>query len=180
MWVYRLWWLKDNGALGLPAGSGDVADPTVASDVYVADFSSREYPGQDLDVLAPGTWVRGPFPGSPGYRRTPWWSNGLSGIGNFFYVGGTSMAAPHVTAAAALLLQRDPTLTQAKVEAILESTALPIPSSGNPTVYDISPTPAFYSKAWDTNCDGTPCDAVGSGLLQVDKALAAAAVSKKR
>ena len=89
------------------------------------------------------------------------------------------MAAPHVTSAAALLLQKDPTLTQAKVEALLESTALPIPSSGNPTVYDISPTPAFYSKAWDTNCDGTPCDAVGSGLLQVDKALAAVASTKR-
>lgn len=177
---YRLWWLKDGGKLGLPAGSGDVADPTVASDVYVADFSSREYPGQDLDVLAPGTWVRGPFPGTPGYRRTPWWSKGLSGFGNFFYVGGTSMAAPHVTAAAALLLQKDPTLTQAKVEAILESTALPIPSSGSPSVYDISPAPGFSTKAWDTDCVGTTCDAVGSGLLQVDKALAAAAVSKKR
>ena len=123
--------------------------------------------------------MRGPFPGTPGYRRTPWWSKGLSGIGNFFYVGGTSMAAPHVTSAAALLLQKDPTLTQAKVEALLESTALSIPSSGNPTVYDISPAPGFYAKPWDTNCDGTPCDAVGSGLLQVDKALAAAG-SKKR
>ena len=27
--------------------------------------------------------------------------------------------------------------------------------------------------SWDTKCDGTRCDAVGSGLLQVDKALAA-------
>ena len=171
--------MKDGGALGLPAGSGDVADPTAASDVYVADFSSREYAGQDLDVLAPGTWVRGPFPGTPGYRRTPWWANGKSGIGNFFYVGGTSMAAPHVTSAAALLLQKDPTLTQAKVETILESTALPIPSSGSPSVYDISPTAGFYTKSWDTDCGGTPCDAVGSGLLQVDKALAAGSAKKR-
>jgi subtilisin family serine protease len=172
---YRLWWLKDGGALGLPAGSGDVADPTSASDVYVTDFSSRALPGQDLDVLAPGSWVRGPFPGTPGYRHLPWWSKGVSGIGNFFYVGGTSMAAPHVTSAAALLLQKDPTLTQAKVESILESTALGIPSTGNPTVYDLSPSAGFYEKPWDTDCDGTPCDPVGAGLLQVDKALASVA-----
>jgi subtilisin family serine protease len=177
---YRLWWLQDGGALGLPAGSGNVADPTSASEVYVADFSSREYAGQDLDVLAPGTWVRGPFPGTPGYRHQPWWSKGLGGIGNFFYVGGTSMAAPHVTSAAALLLQRNPTLRQAQVESILESTALPIPSTGNPTVYDISPAPGFYPKPWDTDCDGTPCDAVGSGLLQVDAALGAASAGTAR
>jgi subtilisin family serine protease len=172
---YRLWWLKDGGALGLPAGSGDVADPTSARDVYVTDFSSRALPGQDLDVLAPGSWVRGPFPGTPGYRHLPWWSKGVSGIGNFFYVGGTSMAAPHVTSAAALLLQKDPTLTQAKVESILESTALRIPSTGNPTVYDLSPSAGFYEKPWDTDCDGTRCDPVGAGLLQVDKALASVA-----
>jgi subtilisin family serine protease len=102
----------------------------------------------------------------------------VSGIGNFFYVGGTSMAAPHVTSAAALLLQKDPALTQAKVESILESTALRIPSRGNPTVYDLSPSAGFYEKPWDTDCDGTRCAPVGSGLLQVDKALASVAAKK--
>ncbi len=47
---YRLWWLQ-----GAPlAGSGEVAEPTPVDDVFVADFSSRAYAGQDLDVLAPG------------------------------------------------------------------------------------------------------------------------------
>ena len=32
----------------------DVADPTNANDFYITDFSSREKPGQDLDVAAPG------------------------------------------------------------------------------------------------------------------------------
>ena len=31
----------------------------------------------------------------------------------------------------------------------------------------------FADISWDTDCDGTPCDPVGSGLLQVDEALAA-------
>ena len=95
---YRMFWLKD--AVHVPpllAGSGDVADPTAVGDVYVSDFSSRELPGQQLDVLAPGSWVRGPFPGDPGYNHLPWWSKGIGDVvggnaGNFFYVGGTSMA----------------------------------------------------------------------------------------
>ena len=43
------------------ANSGNVADPTATNDLYVSDFSSRELAGQQLDVLAPGSWVRGPF-----------------------------------------------------------------------------------------------------------------------
>lgn len=179
---YRLWWLKNtHGDLPLPAGSGEIAEPTTADTVYVADFSSRELAGQQLDVLAPGAWVRGPFPGSPGYGRQPWWSNGQSGLGNFFYVGGTSMAAPHVTSAAALLLEKDGSLRQADVHSLLTSTALAIPSRGSVNVIDISPTLGVYTKSWDTECgDLGRCDPVGAGLIQVDKALAAVGVSSKR
>lgn len=179
---YRMWWLKDkaNGGLTPPlfAGSGDVADATSARHVYVTDFSSRQLRGQDLDVLAPGSWVRGPLEESPGHAQLPWHSKGIADliagpVNNFLYVGGTSMASPHVASLAAMMLEKNPNLTQAQVESILESTALPIPSSGNPTVYDLAPAPGFYPKPWDTDCDGTPCDPVGSGLLQVDAALAA-------
>lgn len=184
---YRLWWLKNttgNPRLPLPAGSGEVADPTTADSVYVADFSSRELAdspqGQELDVLAPGAWVRGPFPGTPGFRHQPWWSNGVGGLGNFFYAGGTSMAAPHVTSAAAILLEKDPSLKQAQVESLLKSTALPIRSNGSVNVIDISPTTGVYEKSWDTRCgDLGRCDAVGSGLIQVDKALAAIGATKR-
>ena len=124
---YRMFWLQDtNGGLTPPlfADSGDVAEPGT-DDVYVTDFSSREKAGQELDVLAPGSWVRGPFAGFPGYNHLPFWSKGISDLigsnpGNFFYVGGTSMAAPHVTAAAALLLEKNDSLTQAQVESILK------------------------------------------------------------
>ncbi len=171
---YRMWWLKYPLAPLLP-GSGDVADPTAVGDVYVSDFSGRELPGQQLDVLAPGSWVRGPFPGFPGYNHLPWWSKGIGDLvghnsGNFYYVGGTSMATPHVVSAAALILQKNPGLTQAQVEWILKSSALPIPASGSRSIFDFD-HPATIS--WDTDCDGTPCNAVGAGLLQVDAAIAA-------
>jgi subtilisin family serine protease len=172
---YRMWWLKDNGDLTPPLfpDTGDVADPTVAEDVYVTDFSSREYPGEELDVLAPGSWVRGPFPGFPGYAHLPWWSNGIGDLvsnnpGNFYYVGGTSMATPHVASVAALMLEKNPGLTQAQIEQILKNTALDLPDTGSQTILDNT---VVATISWDTDCDGTPCDAVGSGLMLADAAL---------
>jgi subtilisin family serine protease len=176
---YRMFWLQDtHGNLTPPLldGSGDVAEPGY-DDVYITDFSSREKEGQDLDVAAPGSWVRGPFAGFPGYNHLPWWSNGLGDIlglnpGNFFYVGGTSMAAPHVTATAAMLLEKNDGLSQSDIEDILESTAAPI-AAGSAEVWDPfhvdadgNADPSFVTFSWGD-------DATGAGLLQVDAALAA-------
>jgi subtilisin family serine protease len=171
---YRLWWLQDN-----THGYNDVTDPTDASEVYVTDWSSREndsrVPGydQELDVLAPGSWVRGPFPGDPGYNHLPWWAPGWGWIVappnlvNFYYVGGTSMATPHVSATAALMLEKNSTLTQAEVEYIIKTTALPIPP-GSMTVFDYGPSGwAWYTMTWG----GT--EATGAGLLQADAAVTA-------
>jgi len=72
-WATPTWWF------GL-----DVPEPTAAADFYITDFSSRELAGQDLDVAAPGSWVVGPFQLQRG--QTSW-----------FFLGGTSMSAPHVT-----------------------------------------------------------------------------------
>jgi subtilisin family serine protease len=176
---YRMWWLKDGtGALTPPLlpGSGEVADATAVADLYVSDFSSRALPGQQLDVLAPGSWVRGPFPGDPGYNHLPWWSKGIGDLlggnsGNFFYVGGTSMATPHVASVAALMLQKNPNLTQAQVESILKATAIAMPASGSRTIFDFSVPNVTIT--WDTDCDGTLCDAVGAGVIQADAAVAA-------
>jgi len=177
----RMFWLQDtHGNLTPPLfpNNGDVEDPTDPDDVYVADFSSRDLgDNQDLDVLAPGAWIRGPFAGFPGYNHLPWWSRGISDLlgsnpGNFFYVGGTSMAAPHVAATAAMMLEKDPTLVQSEIETILESTALPIPA-GSAQVWDPvrvdadgNPAPACVTVSWGA-------DATGSGLVLVDEAIAA-------
>lgn len=171
--AYRMWWLKYGDAPLLP-GSGEVADPTSIEDLYVTDFSSRALPGQQLDVLAPGSWVRGPFPGTPGFSHLPWWSSGTGDLvgapTNFLYAGGTSMAAPHVTSTAAMMLQKSPGLNQAQVESILKSSALAVPASGERDIFDID-HPATVT--WDATCGPFACDAVGAGLLQVDAALAA-------
>ncbi|MEM2094396.1 MAG: S8 family serine peptidase, partial [Candidatus Bathyarchaeia archaeon] len=162
---YRLWWLQDS-----TYGYNDVAerDQGLLNEVYICDFSSRGLEGQDLDVVAPGSWVRGPYPGAPGYSHLPWWSEGHPrGIprgGSFFYVGGTSMAAPHVTGIVAMMLEKNPTLTQAQVEEILENTALPIPP-GSMTVWDLYPTEGWHTYVWGK-------EATGSGLVQADSAVA--------
>jgi hypothetical protein len=44
------------------------------------------------------------------------------------------------------------------------------PESGNPVVFDFN---HFANIPWDTDCNGTPCDPVGSGLIQADGAVAA-------
>lgn len=135
----RNWWVAD-----------DVRDPTRARDFYITDFSSREKPGQDLDVAAPGSWVVGPF-------------QLQSGKTSFFFLGGTSMASPHVAGIAALMAQKNPSLTSADVEAILEATAVPLPA-GCRTVAQPSGPPQEF-------CWGV--DATGAGLTTADAALAA-------
>ena len=141
----------------------------LAGEVYITSWSSRELDGQQLDVVAPGSWVRGPYPGVPGYSHLPWWSNGMGWLagrnpGNFYYLGGTSMAAPHVTGVAAQMLEKNPSLVQDQVESILTGTALHIPA-GSMDIYDLSPTPDWYTYSWGT-------DATGWGLVQADEALA--------
>jgi subtilisin family serine protease len=172
---WRLWWLQDSAY-----GYNDIPETGVEDLVYVSDFSSRENDGrvpgydQDLDVLAPGSWVRGPYPGFPGYNHLPWWSSGkphgwpVEMGNNFYFVGGTSMSAPHVSAVIAMMLQADPSLTQVDIETIIETTALPIPHDTGMWVIDISPEPDWYWREWGG------AEATGAGLIQADAAVAAA------
>lgn len=133
------WWVAD-----------DVADPTDADDVYITSFSSRELAGQDLDVAAPGSWVVGPFQLNQGQT-------------SYFFVGGTSQAAPHVAGLVALMAQKDPSLTAAQAESVLESTAIDL-GTGCRNILAGPGAPTMV-------CWGS--DATGAGLVDVLAALAA-------
>jgi subtilisin family serine protease len=133
------WWFARN-----------VPDPTSAADFYIADFSSREKPGQDLDVAAPGSWVVGPF-------------QTQNGKTSYFFLGGTSMASPHVAGIVALMAQKNPALTAAAAEAKLQSSAIPLPA-GCRMVLD-GPGGPSSNICWGA-------DATGSGLATASAALA--------
>jgi subtilisin family serine protease len=129
----------------------DVPDPTDPDDFFLATFSAREHAGQDLDVVAPGVFVVGPYQASQGHA-------------SYFFLSGTSMASPHVAGTAALMAQKNPALTQAQAESILESTALPM-SAGCSNVIDPN-TGQIVEICWGA-------DAVGEGFLQADAAVSA-------
>jgi subtilisin family serine protease len=130
------WWNADQ-----------VADPTSAADFHIADFSSREKAGQDLDVVAPGSWVVGPY-------------QLQSGNTSFFYLSGTSMASPHVAGIVALMAQKNPGLSAAGAEMILQNTAIPMPA-GKVTV----------AVPGGTQVQEWGADATGHGLTTANAAL---------
>lgn len=132
------WWYASN-----------VPEPTPADQFYITDFSSRQLDGQDLDVAAPGSWVVGPYQVN-------------SGQNSYYFLGGTSMAAPHVAGIAALMLQKNASLQQADVETILESSAIPLPA-GSRQIVDLD-TGAMKTVSWGD-------DASGAGLAMADRAL---------
>jgi subtilisin family serine protease len=142
------------GADGNPGNwwnADQVADPTVAGDFYITSFSSRQLTGQDLDVAAPGSWVVGPFQLQMGNT-------------SYFFVGGTSMASPHVAGIAALMAQKDPALTQTQAESILTGSAISLPAGCR--MVRPGPGAAPAQVCWGN-------DASGSGLATADAALAA-------
>ncbi|MGH8482023.1 MAG: S8 family serine peptidase, partial [Nevskiaceae bacterium] len=112
--------------------------------------SSRQKAGQDLDVIAPGAWIVGPF-------------QLQSGKTSYFFLSGTSMSSPHVAGIAALMMQKNPALTQGMVETLMEGAAIPMGAAcatvNNPGGATTSTT------CWDV-------DATGAGFITADAALA--------
>lgn len=138
-----------------PAGGAwwytvDVADPTDPGYFYITDFSSRALPGQDLDVAAPGSWVVGPYQTNMGQL-------------SYYFLGGTSMASPHVAGIVALMAEKNPELYAGQAESILEGSAFPL-APGCRAVN----TPYGYASEF---CWGA--DATGAGLADAGAALAA-------
>jgi len=138
-WTSGSWW------------TSNVADPTNPDHFYITDFSSRQLSGQDLDVAAPGSWVVGPYKINSG--NTP----------SYYFLGGTSMASPHVAGIVALMAQKNPVLTAMQAENILESTAISLPADCRDI---IGPSGVVENICWGA-------DATGHGLATADAALTA-------
>jgi subtilisin family serine protease len=136
-WVAGEWWCSN------------VADPTNPDDFYITDFSGRQLAGQDLDVAAPGSWVLGPY-------------QLQSGKTSYYYLGGTSMASPHVAGIVALMAQKWPDLTAPQAETILQGSAIPL-APGSREVR----TPYGYNATFSWGADAT-----GAGLADATAALA--------
>jgi subtilisin family serine protease len=134
----RSWWWKV-----------DDPEPNDTSLYYITDFSSRQLAGQDLDVAAPGSWVLGPYKVNSGNVLT------------YYFLGGTSMASPHVAGIVALMVEKNPSLTASQAEAILTGSAIPL-GTGCRNV--LQPTGAVESFCWGA-------DATGAGLATADAAL---------
>jgi len=139
----------DAGAIVVVSSGNDaagVSSPACASKaiavgaVYHANIGNRSYTpcsdqgsapdqivcfsntGTALDVVAPGAAVLSSYSCHvPGL-------NCAETYYGWFY--GTSMAAPHVSAAAALILDKNPNLTPAQVKSILEGSARDLGASG--------------------------------------------------
>ncbi len=109
---------------------------------------------KDLDVTTPGCAIVGPY--------KPYFSNAAG----YYYLWGTSMAAPHVSSIAAMILQEHDDYYQSKMEATMKIAAngMPLPADGA-LAYDV---PGWlYYFTWS----GT---SYGAGFLQADAALKAA------
>lgn len=77
----------------------------------IAQFSSR---GPGVDIAAPGVNILSTFP-----------------VRTYKSLSGTSMAAPHVTGAVALLLSAKPKLSPGAVKKLLQSNAIHLPGYGD-------------------------------------------------
>jgi subtilisin family serine protease len=124
------------GTITAPADVDDVITVGAVDDTFnIAGFSSRGPDSYGIDhnepdVVAPGVAIMSSVPG-----------------GGFGPASGTSMAAPHVTGVVAMMLHKNPALTNDQVLEILTKTAK-----------DLGPVGFDYSY--------------GYGLVQADKAVA--------
>ncbi|MGQ9641396.1 MAG: S8 family peptidase [Candidatus Bathycorpusculaceae bacterium] len=125
--------------------------------VYLEEFSARPNKtlGQKwfyLDITAPGASIVGPF------------KNYFSYIIGYYYLWGTSMATPHVSGIASIILQKYPCLTQSFIEAILKLSAQCLPPwYDGAWVYDPFVGDIYYFE-WN-------CTDWGAGWVQADRAI---------
>lgn len=123
----------DAGTIACPANYPEaLAVAATDSTNSLADFSSRGpgyIEGIKPELSAPGVSIRSSFPG-----------------GDYKFCNGTSMATPHISGAAALLLSADGNLSVDELEQIMLDTATPLTS----LTYPLSPNYGFGYGLVDT------------------------------
>jgi hypothetical protein len=187
----KTWWLDD-----VPESGVD--------QVYVAGFSSRQLTGQYLDVVSTGRHLLLPYPCAQLYKdgqvisstnvrtcaskATP--DNARAAPFQYLFISGTSFSAPTIAGVAALMLDKNPLLSNADAtfgtltnpaswgpgsfERVLEGSATDIPP-GSVTVTHRTGDPLL--ECWEVTVPGHPeCttqEATGHGWVFADDALAA-------
>jgi len=185
----KTWWLDDVPETGV-------------DEVYITGFSSRQKPGQYLDVTSEGRYLLLPYPCAQLYKdgqvtpgtnhrtcaskATP--DNASAAPFQYLFISGTSFSAPTVSGVVALMLQRNPALSNAdatfgtlgdpaswgpgRLEVALEGSATDIPP-GSVTV--THRTGASIVECWEgaAGCAST-LEATGAGWVFADAAVAAA------
>ncbi|QKE75643.1 S8 family serine peptidase [Arthrobacter citreus] len=148
--------LKQNGEASFTFD--DVKEVVSSDGDHLASFSSKGPTKVTYDIkpeiTAPGVQI---------LSTVPSYVNGPNYIGNYNYayqqLSGTSMATPHVSGIAALLLQKNPNYTPADIKTILMNTADPLKDPYS--VYEVGsgrvdPYEAIHSDVEVQVSDETP------------------------
>jgi len=183
----KTWWLDD-----VPENGVD--------EVFVVDFSSRQRSGQYLDVVSTGRFMLLPYPCVALYKdgevvsrtnnktcaskATP--DNVQSAPFQYLFISGTSFSAPTISGIVALMLDKNPSLSNADaafgtlnnpaswgpgtLEVLLENSATDIPPDQVTTTFR---TGIPDVECWEMGTSGCTLEATGHGWVFVDDALAA-------
>jgi hypothetical protein len=175
----KTWWLRDVPEIGV-------------DQVYIAGFSSRQKPGQYLDVVSTGRYLLLPYPCAQLYKdgQVTWSTdnrtcaskatpdNASAAPFQYLFISGTSFSSPTVAGIVALVLDKNSSLSNADasfgtltdpaswgsgaLERLLERAATPI-APGTVTV---------THRTGDSLTETWGADATGHGWLFVDDVLA--------
>ncbi|MCA9062156.1 MAG: S8 family serine peptidase [Planctomycetaceae bacterium] len=144
---------------------GDVADDASRfNEIVMAQLSSVELAGQDLDVIGPSFGL-GVAQNTAQGQYTYSWQSGF-----------TSFSTPRVAGLVALMLEKNPYLTPAQIEQILEDNATPLPASGSAIYYarDLATVSEYGAVPVRTTWfDEVNKRKTGNGFTEADRILAA-------
>ena len=146
---------NNGGPIMYPAAYPRVIAVTATNELNgIASFSNF---GSDAELSAPGVNIYSTLPG-----------------GAYGYMGGTSMATPHVSGVAALILSSDLSLTNNDVRTIMQNNAIDLGSPGRDIYFGYGLVDANKSVFYQTNLpsirfiNGTVIDSVyKTGIMGV-------------